>query len=119
MPIYEYRCHSCGHQMEAFQKVSAEPLRECPECGLPELRKMVSAVAFRLKGSGWYETDFKTKNRHNLFGTAGADSKRGNAASHGGDGAASGAKSSDSSTTSGSGKEPASGSARQSKASAD
>ena len=61
-----------GKQLEALQKISAEPLRDCPECGEPSLKKKVSAAAFRLKGGGWYETDFKTGNKKNLAG--GADS---------------------------------------------
>jgi putative FmdB family regulatory protein len=60
MPIYEYRCESCGHELEAIQKMSDEPLIDCPTCREPALKKRISAVAFRLKGSGWYETDFKT-----------------------------------------------------------
>ncbi len=60
MPIYEYRCKSCGHELEAIQKISEEPLKFCPECGQPELSKRVSAAGFRLKGGGWYETDFKS-----------------------------------------------------------
>lgn len=59
MPIYEYVCQACGHELEALQKLSDEPLSECPACGKPELKKMVSAAGFRLKGGGWYETDFK------------------------------------------------------------
>ena len=59
MPIYEYRCKSCGHEMEAFQKLSDDPLKECPSCGDLELSKLISAAGFRLKGGGWYETDFK------------------------------------------------------------
>ncbi|GAB6068142.1 zinc ribbon domain-containing protein [Methylothermus subterraneus] len=59
MPIYEYTCQSCGHTLEALQKVSDPPLRECPECSTPSLVKQVSAAGFRLKGGGWYETDFK------------------------------------------------------------
>ncbi len=59
MPIYEYQCKACGHELEAIQKVSDEPLKFCPECGKPELAKQVSAAGFRLKGGGWYETDFK------------------------------------------------------------
>ena len=59
MPIYEYTCKACGHSYEALQKMSDDPLTECPECGKPELKKLVSAAGFRLKGSGWYETDFK------------------------------------------------------------
>ncbi|QJD30231.1 FmdB family zinc ribbon protein [Methylococcus geothermalis] len=59
MPIYEYQCKSCGHNLEAMQKVSDAPLTDCPACGKPELAKQVSAAGFRLKGGGWYETDFK------------------------------------------------------------
>jgi putative FmdB family regulatory protein len=59
MPIYEYRCGSCGHQQEFIQKVGADPLTDCPACEEPALRKLVSAAAFHLKGSGWYQTDFK------------------------------------------------------------
>src|SRR6187397_734438 len=59
MPIYEYRCESCGHQQEFLQKVSDAPHTTCPECGKPSLSKMLSAAGFQLKGSGWYATDFK------------------------------------------------------------
>ena len=59
MPIYEYLCKSCGHEMEAFQKLSDDPLKECPACGDLALNKQISAAGFRLKGGGWYETDFK------------------------------------------------------------
>ena len=59
MPIYEYRCTACGHELEAIQKISDAPLSECPACGEPSLTKLMSAPGFRLKGSGWYETDFK------------------------------------------------------------
>ena len=67
MPIYEYECHVCGHRLEKLQKISDAPLTDCPACEEPGLRKLVSAVAFRLKGAGWYETDFKDeKTRKNL-----------------------------------------------------
>ncbi len=59
MPIYEYQCGACGHQLETIQKFSDAPLTECPACGKPALQKMLSAPAFQLKGSGWYQTDFK------------------------------------------------------------
>jgi len=59
MPIYEYRCNSCGHQEEHLQKVSEAPLTVCPACGKPEYRKQLSAAGFQLKGTGWYATDFK------------------------------------------------------------
>ena len=61
MPIYEYRCESCGTELEKLQKISEPPLRGCPECGRQTLEKLVSASSFRLTGSGWYETDFKQK----------------------------------------------------------
>ena len=60
MPIYEYRCTSCGHEKEVLQKLSDPPLTECPACGKAALRKLVSAAGFHLKGSGWYATDFKS-----------------------------------------------------------
>lgn len=59
MPIYEYRCSSCGHQQEFLQKVSDAPLTVCTECKQPSFSKMVTAAGFHLKGSGWYATDFK------------------------------------------------------------
>jgi putative FmdB family regulatory protein len=61
MPIYEYECQKCGHTLEALQKFSEKPLRECPECGRHQLKRLVSAPLFRLAGSGWYETDFKSE----------------------------------------------------------
>jgi len=66
MPIYEYECRECGHVFDALQKMSDDPLNDCPDCGKPELRKLLSAPNFRLKGGGWYETDFKDKNKRNL-----------------------------------------------------
>jgi putative FmdB family regulatory protein len=60
MPIYEYRCNTCGHTMDALQKLADAPLKDCPECEQPSLKRLVSAPAFRLKGGGWYETDFKS-----------------------------------------------------------
>ena len=59
MPIYEYRCTDCGFEDEYLQKVSEAPLTDCPSCGKPTFRKLVSAAGFQLKGSGWYATDFK------------------------------------------------------------
>ena len=66
MPIYEYRCDACGHQLEALQKLSAPALADCPECGDAALRKQASATGFRLKGGGWYETDFKSGSKKNV-----------------------------------------------------
>ena len=63
MPIYEYLCESCGHELEALQKISEQRLVYCPECGEATLKKRVSAAAFRLKGTGWYETDFKNQDK--------------------------------------------------------
>lgn len=61
MPIYEYRCDTCGHELEAFQKVNDWVLQECPVCKKETLKRLISAPAFHLKGSGWYVTDFKEK----------------------------------------------------------
>jgi putative FmdB family regulatory protein len=60
MPFYEYECQNCKFYMEVMQKVSDEPLTRCPSCGKRRLKKLVSAPVFRLKGGGWYETDFKS-----------------------------------------------------------
>ena len=68
MPIYEYQCNACGHQHEALQKLGAEPLLICPACNQAELKKKISAAGFRLKGGGWYETDFKSGDRKNVAG---------------------------------------------------
>jgi putative FmdB family regulatory protein len=68
MPFYEYQCSSCGHTLEAMQKITEAPLKKCPHCGKPQLQKLMSAPVFRLKGGGWYETDFKSDqdNKRNL-----------------------------------------------------
>ena len=66
MPIYEYQCQSCGHTLEKLQRMNDDRLKDCPECGKAELHRLVSAAAFRLKGAGWYETDFKKGNKKNL-----------------------------------------------------
>ena len=68
MPIYEYRCEACQHELEALQKISDEPLVVCPKCNASALRKQVSAAGFRLKGGGWYETDFKSGSKKNVVG---------------------------------------------------
>jgi putative FmdB family regulatory protein len=70
MPIYAYRCAECGHELEALQKISDAPLKDCPACGAAALQKQITAAAFRLKGAGWYETDFKKEGdkRKNLHG---------------------------------------------------
>lgn len=74
MPIYEYLCQSCNHELEAIQKLSDAPLVDCPACAQPTLKKKISAAGFRLSGSGWYETDFKSGKKKNLAGDAGSSS---------------------------------------------
>jgi len=76
MPIYEYECKACGHRFEAIQKISDDPLVDCPECQKKELKKLISAAGFRLKGGGWYETDFKKNKQKNLASDA-KDTKKG------------------------------------------
>ena len=66
MPIYEYLCKDCGTSLEAIQKFSDAPLSDCPDCGEPSLQKQLSAPSFRLKGGGWYETDFKGGKKKNV-----------------------------------------------------
>lgn len=66
MPIYEYECRKCGHAFDVLQKVSDGALRKCPECGALQLQRLVSAPQFRLKGTGWYETDFKKDGKRRL-----------------------------------------------------
>ena len=73
MPIYEYRCAECGHEMEKLQKISDAPLTDCSACGKPVLQKLVFVVGFCFKGGGWYETDFKGGKKKNIVK---ADSKR-------------------------------------------
>jgi putative FmdB family regulatory protein len=70
MPFYEYECPHCGYRDEVLQKISDKPLKKCPNCGKSGLKKLMSAPVFRLKGSGWYETDFKSdkENKRNLAG---------------------------------------------------
>ena len=70
MPFYEYQCKACGAQIEVLQKISDAPLRKCTSCGKSQLTKLISAPVFRLKGSGWYETDFKGEGdrKRNLAG---------------------------------------------------
>lgn len=80
MPFYEYECPKCGHHEEVLQSINDKPLTKCPNCGKSGFKKLVSAPVFRLKGSGWYETDFKSdkENKRNLAGPdkdEGTDSK--------------------------------------------
>lgn len=72
MPIYEYRCDNCNHEFESIQKFSDAPLKTCPACAEETLRKKVSAAGFRLKGAGWYETDFKSGSKKNVSGDGGS-----------------------------------------------
>ena len=110
MPIYEYQCTECGALHEALQKMSDPPLTDCPACGASALRKKVSAVAFRLKGSGWYETDFKSGDKKNLAGDAAQESGSKEGGKDGGDKSAKGESS---------GGDGASGSAKDSKPATD
>jgi putative FmdB family regulatory protein len=59
MPIYAYKCESCGHSKDVLQKLSDAPLTDCPACGAPTFKKQLTAAGFQLKGSGWYVTDFR------------------------------------------------------------
>lgn len=79
MPIYGYVCQGCEHTLDALQKIADDPLTDCPECGEAALKRQLSAPRFRLKGAGWYETDFKTDNQRNLAGDkeAAADDGKG------------------------------------------
>ena len=78
MPFYEYQCKNCGHELEAMQKVSDSPLKKCPHCGKSQLQRLMSAPVFRLKGGGWYETDFKGDgdNKRNLADKPEADAPK-------------------------------------------
>jgi putative FmdB family regulatory protein len=84
MPIYAYKCESCGHAKDALQKISDAPLTVCPQCGEPAFKKQVTAAGFQLKGSGWYVTDFRGGNNaaapapkpaDGATGTGGTESK--------------------------------------------
>ncbi|RBP53244.1 FmdB family zinc ribbon protein [Arenicella xantha] len=73
MPIYLYRCADCGHSLEALQKMSDAKLTDCPECQAPALQKQITAAAFKLKGTGWYETDFKNSGKPAAAKAAGSE----------------------------------------------
>jgi putative FmdB family regulatory protein len=99
MPIYEYRCNDCGFEKDALQKMSDPPLVDCPQCGKPALKKLVSAAGFQLKGSGWYATDFKNSGSSKpapKADAAKADASKGNAAEGGSSAPAESGASSDS-----------------------
>ena len=66
MPIYDYKCSRCEHEIEVIQKISDKPKTICPKCNTKSLKKLISAPSFRLKGGGWYETDFKTGKKKNI-----------------------------------------------------
>lgn len=74
MPTYEYECPDCEHRFEAFQKISADPITDCPECGGSNVRRLISASAFHLKGSGWYKTDYSSSNSNGGTGEKSASS---------------------------------------------
>lgn len=105
MPIYEYACRNCNHTLDALQKISDEPLVYCPSCGEPGLKKLLSAPRFRLKGEGWYETDFKKDRQRNLLKgdsePAKSDKSEAKPATDGGEKSDSGAKNSSDKKTGG------------------
>ena len=123
MPIYEYECRECGYRLDALQKMSDPPLNDCPECNQAGLKKLVSAPHFRLKGSGWYETDFKNSGRDkpdgavkdagNGAGNAGSGKDAGNGAGDAasGNGKGDGKDKAESSSSSGTKESSASGAA--------
>jgi putative FmdB family regulatory protein len=115
MPIYEYRCQSCGEELEKLQRMSDDRLVDCPACGESSLKRLVSAAAFRLKGSGWYETDFKKGDKRNLHdsgpGAANNESAGKDAAS--GKSVGSNGKKTEKSSSAGSDKKPAAKSTAQ------
>jgi putative FmdB family regulatory protein len=76
MPIYEYQCGGCGHQLEVMQKFSDEPLKACPECHQPSLNKLISSTSFQLKGTGWYVTDTRDKGKPKPADTAETATKK-------------------------------------------
>jgi len=77
MPFYEYECSACKHHTEVLQKISDAPLKKCPECGKQSLKRLISAPVFRLKGGGWYETDFKSdgETKRNIAGREEGEAK--------------------------------------------
>jgi len=75
MPIYEYKCTECDHRLEKLQRMSDDPLKDCPQCEQSSLTKLVSASSFKLKGTGWYETDFKNKKKTDKTGVSDGKSK--------------------------------------------
>jgi len=113
MPIYEYRCDKCGHELEAIQKLSEAALVTCPVCEEDTLKKKISAAGFRLKGAGWYETDFKSGKKRNIS----ADDAGGSSGSSTSSDSSSSSKSETKSDSSGSSKSDSnSGGSKSSKA---
>jgi putative FmdB family regulatory protein len=96
MPIYEYRCDNCGHEVEVLQKINESPLVTCPECATDGLKKKISAAGFRLKGGGWYETDFKSGSKKNVTST---DSSSGSSTASSNDSKSSASSAGDSSSS--------------------
>ena len=76
MPIYEYQCSSCQYIFDELQKIGDDPLKDCPKCKNGQLKKLISAPKFRLKGAGWYETDFKTGTKRNIAEGASSETKK-------------------------------------------
>ena len=74
MPIYEYKCKACEHKFDKLQRISDSALIDCPDCGKPDLIKLISAAGFRLKGTGWYETDFKNSGKKEGASSSSKDS---------------------------------------------
>jgi len=83
MPFYEYHCANCGHHHEELQKITDKPLRKCPACGKNKLHRLISAPVFRLKGGGWYETDFKKSKKKNVAKEESGTSDKSNKAAGG------------------------------------
>ena len=108
MPIYEYQCTDCEHEFETIQKISEDRLTTCPNCSKESLVKKISAAGFRLKGGGWYETDFKSGSRKNVSGDdksgSQADKKSDSSSSASGGSSTDSTSSSSSSNTAGSKK---------------
>ena len=121
MPIYEYACRSCEHRFETIQRASEAPLSDCPECGDAALKKLLSAPVFRLKGGGWYETDFKNGDKRNVADGDRPDKSNGEDKATGkSNGDAEGAKASKASNEASSqGKAQEAGSAKSSKGSSE
>jgi putative FmdB family regulatory protein len=107
MPFYEYECSACKFYVEALQKVSDEPLRKCPSCKKQALRRLISVPVFRLKGGGWYETDFKSDNeqKRNIHGREEAESRKEDAKAESGDKKTAEAKPAESKAETGASKE--------------